>query len=607
MIRAYQFSLTFLSVISLFVGMFLVYSLTTLNAAVRRRELAMLRSIGASSRLIFSFFIAEGALLGLCGWLLALPIASILVKYLLTGVSSTISLLFVRVQVEHLILSCWELVLSFLVTIVVAVLAAFQPAWQAMKVAPREALDIESNEGLEAHPARKWAVIGLVFLALVYPVSRLPSPQAVSVPGYLAALLLFIGFALTAPRALRLLGGLLSRPILRLGGQPAFLAARYIKQGGPQSAISVSALITAVALFTALVIMIHSFRSTVVLWVEQSIGGDLYIRPKLAELNRFSDPLTPRVQEAIQNLKTPMVLVPIRRLDLRINGHSHVFEAMDYAAYARRNRFIWINGDKQEIEAGLIAGKGVVVSEVFSNSTGLRPGDRYRVRIGAQVFDEPILGEFRDYRTQGGAVYYSLARYQKQFNDSAWNAVQINFMDQGPAFAETLSQVEAELVKCCGDRIEMIEGNNLRHTVLRIFDQTFAITTVLLLIALIVAALGMATALTVRVVQRSRELNTLRAVGGSLPQLRNMLFWEAGLTVIMGQAAGLICGFLLSNLLIYVVNPQSFGWTFLYSVDWKGLLLAMPLISATALAATLPAVRLALSASPALLFRGETR
>jgi putative ABC transport system permease protein len=607
MIQAYQFSLTFLSGISLLVGMFLVYSLITLNAAVRRRELAMLRSIGASSRLIFHLFMGEGALLGLCGWLLALPISSILVKHLLASVSGTVSLLFVRVRAEHLILSYSELALSFLVTIVVAMLAALQPARQAMRVAPREALDIESEEGIQSHPARKWAVIGLALMALLYPVSRLPSPQSVSVPGYLAALLLFAGFALTAPWLLRRLGRLLSPRIFSLGGQPAFLAARYLTRGGPQTAISVSALITAVALFAALIIMIHSFRSTVVLWVEQSIAGDLYIRPKLADLNLFRDPLTPEVKWTIQNLKTPMVLVPVRRLELRINGHPHAFEAMDYAAYAQRNRFIWMNGDKQEIEAALIAGKGVVVSEVFANSTGLGPGDRYRVRIGGRVLDQPILGVFRDYRTRGGAAYYSLAQYQQQFDDSTWSAVQINFMGPGAALADTMSRVEAALVNCCGDRIEMIEGNNLRHAVLRIFDQTFAITTVLLLIALIVAALGMATALTVRVVQRTRELNTLRAVGGSLAQLRNMLFWEAGLTVIMGQAAGLICGFLLSYLLIYVVNPQSFGWTFLYRVDWPGLLLAIPLISASGLAATLPAVRLALRASPALLFRGEMR
>jgi putative ABC transport system permease protein len=607
MIRAYQLSLTFLSFISLFVGMFLVYSLVALNAAARRRELAVMRATGASARTLFCLFVGEGAFIGLVGWLLALPISSVLVKYLLAGVSRTVSMLFVRVQVDGLALSPWEILLSFGVTVMVAVLAALQPAREAMGVPPREALDIDPTATLRPQLIRNMALGGIGLLALVYPIARLPSPPSVSLPGYLAALLLFVGFALLAPLLLRQFGRLAAPRLLRLGGQPAFLAAGYLKESGVQTAISVGALITAVALFTALVVMIHSFRSTVALWVQQSIAGDIYVRPKLAELNRFRDPLPPRVVSAVQALPAPVALVPMRRLELGVNGHQHLFEAMDYAAYARRSRFIWMGGDTQQIEADLIAGKGVAVSEVFANSTGLNTGDRYRVQIGAQLMDEPILGVFRDYRTRGGAVYYSLTRYQHRFGDGSWSAVQINFTERSADLAAAIDRVRSALIDCCGDTIEMIEGQGLRRAILLIFDETFAITTVLLLIALVVAALGIATTLAVLVLQRRRQLNTIRAVGGSAAQLRRMIVWEASLIVLAGQAAGLACGFILSTLLIFVVNRQSFGWTFLYRVDWSSLLTALPLIFIAALLAALPAVRLALSTSPAMLLRGGTR
>ena len=607
MIRAYQLSLTFLSFISLFVGMFLVYSLIALNAAARRRELAVMRATGASRRMLFCLFVGEGAFIGLCGWLLALPISSVLVKYLLAGVSRTVSMLFVRVQVDQLTLSPWEILLSFTVTLVVAVLAALQPAREAMQVPPRESLDIAPTAAIQPHLIRRMALAGVGLLVLVYPIGRLPSLPSVSLPGYLAALLLFVGFALLAPLVLRQIGGLLAPRLFRLGGQPAFLAAGYLKESGVQTAISVGALITAVALFTALVIMVHSFRSTVALWVQQSIAGDLYIRPKLSELNRFRDPLPPRVVAAVDRLQIPVERVPMRRLELRVNGHQHLFEAMNYAAYARRSHFIWMDGDPRQIEADLIAGKGVAVSEVFANSTGLGPGDRYRTQIGNRLLDEVILGVFRDYRTRGGAVYYSLRHYQKRFGDLSWSGVQINFTERGPGLPDAVAQVRSELLACCGDVIEMIDGDNLREAILRIFDETFAITTVLLLIALVVAALGIATTLAVLVLQRSRQLNTIRAVGGSAAQLRRMIFWEAGLIVLTGEAAGLICGFILSYLLIFVINRQSFGWTFLYRVDWPSLLTALPMIFAAALLAALPAVKLALGSSPAMLLRGETR
>ncbi len=608
MIRAYQLSLTFLSFISLFVGMFLVYSLVALNAAERRRELAVLRATGASRRMLFSLFIGEGALLGLCGWVLALPISAFLVRYLMDIVSGTVSTLFVRVEVDELLLSPWEILLSLCVTLTVAVLAALQPAREAMRVPPREAMDIVSTEALRKHLVRRLALMGLGLLILVYPVSRLPSPPDLSLPGYLAALLLFTGYALASPWMLRQAGRGISLPLARLGGQPAFLAARYLRQSGVQTAICVSALITAVALFTALVIMIHSFRGTVALWVEQSIAGDLYVRPRLANLNQFRDPLPPHVQAAIEQLQEPLERVPLRIFQLRLNGHPHWFEAMDYAAYARRNRFIWLEGEPRRIEADLIAGKGVVVSEVFANLSGLARQDRYRVNIGEHLLDKPILGVFRDYRTQGGAVYYSFDHYRKRFDDDTWSAVQINFRGAaGPGQQAVMGRVRAELSDCCGDAIEMIEGEHLRREVLRIFDETFAITTILLLIALVVAALGIATALAVLVLQRSREINTLRAIGAAPAQLRRMIFWEAALIVLVGQAAGLVCGFILSYLLIFVVNLQSFGWTFDYRVDWQSLLVAMPLIFAAALLAALPAAKLAMRESPAVLLRGEGR
>ncbi len=607
MIRAYQLSLTFLSFISLFVGMFLVYSLVALNAAARRRELAIIRAQGASRRLLFGLFVGEGVFIGLCGWLLALPIGGLLVKHLLAGVSQTVSMLFVRVQVDSLSLSPWEIALSFGVTIGVAVLASLQPAREAMHVAPREAMESVPTANIRPQSIRRMAMAGTGLVMLVYPVSQLPSLPSVSLPGYLAALMLFVGFALMTPLFLRYVGKLSAPRLQRIGGQPAFLAAGYLRESGLQTAISVGALITAVALFTALVVMIHSFRTTVAVWVDQSIAGDLYIRPKLAELNHFREPLSPRVVAAVERLPATVQRVPMRRLELRVMGHTHLFEAMDYDAYARRSRFIWMNGDAAQIEADLIAGKGVAVSEVFANSTGLGTGDRYRVQIGNQWMDEPILGVFRDYRTRGGAVYYSLARYRQRFDDPTTSGVQLNFPDRGPGQANAIEQARTTLLACCGETIEMIEGQRLRQAVMRIFDETFAITTVLLLIALTVAALGIATTLSVLVLQRRRQLSTIRALGGSAAQVRGMILWEAGLIVLTGQAAGLASGFILSAILIFVVNRQSFGWTFIYQVDWPYLLTGLPLIFAAALLSALPAVKLALAESPAVLLRGDER
>jgi putative ABC transport system permease protein len=115
--------------------------------------------------------------------------------------------------------------------------------------------------------------------------------------------------------------------------------------------------------------------------------------------------------------------------------------------------------------------------------------------------------------------------------------------------------------------------------------------------------LGMATTLSVLVLERTKQLHTLLACGASRAQVRAMIVWEAVLMVLGGQCMGIACGFLLSFLLIYVINKQSFGWTFVYGVDWVNIALSAPLILATALIAALPATHLVFKRSPALVLR----
>ncbi|MGA7145611.1 MAG: hypothetical protein WBY47_14015, partial [Desulfobacterales bacterium] len=72
---------------------------------------------------------------------------------------------------------------------------------------------------------------------------------------------------------------------------------------------------------------------------------------------------------------------------------------------------------------------------------------------------------------------------------------------------------------------------------------------------------------------------------------------------VAGEAAGILCGFILSYILVYVINRQSFGWTFLYAVDWRALAMSLPLIILAALAAAYPAVKMVFRESPATLLR----
>ncbi|MEJ2219206.1 MAG: hypothetical protein P8X80_00160, partial [Desulfobacterales bacterium] len=295
----------------------------------------------------------------------------------------TISTLFVRVRVETLSLSVFEISLSFAVTVGISILAAYQPAREAMQVPPKEALEISQLGMRPQKSPRQLALGGLVCILAVLPLSWLPAVLYIPLPGYLAILLLLVGFSLLAPWALQRISHRFSSLLLRRAGIPAYLASRYVRDSGTRTAVSVGALITAVALFAALVIMIYSFRQTVEYWTYETIKGDLFLTSKMGEINRFQHPIPQQVIDALQDYASEVDILPNRRFFLNYGKFPYEFELLDIQVFTQYASFFWLKGDPGKILPMLKNGEGVIVSEVFSNRTGLTVGDVYKAQIEA--------------------------------------------------------------------------------------------------------------------------------------------------------------------------------------------------------------------------------
>jgi len=134
----------------------------------------------------------------------------------------------------------------------------------------------------------------------------------------------------------------------------------------------------------------------------------------------------------------------------------------------------------------------------------------------------------------------------------------------------------------------------LRNEILNIFDQTFAITYSLEFIAILVAILGIINSLNALIIERQRDIGILRAVGGFRKQIERTILIEAGMIGFFSHLLGLLCGFLLSLLLIHVINKQSFGWTIQFSIPFWSLMGFFALVMvASVLAGFIPARRAA--------------
>jgi putative ABC transport system permease protein len=141
-----------------------------------------------------------------------------------------------------------------------------------------------------------------------------------------------------------------------------------------------------------------------------------------------------------------------------------------------------------------------------------------------------------------------------------------------------------------GRRILVIANRSLRQEAIRIFDRTFAITYALEAVAILVAVIGIAGALLALVIDRRREFGLLRFLGAATGQIQRIVLVEAGFLGLLANLAGIVLGVLLSLLLIFVINKQSFGWTIQFHWPVATLLGALSLVyAATVLAGLYPA------------------
>ena len=233
----------------------------------------------------------------------------------------------------------------------------------------------------------------------------------------------------------------------------------------------------------------------------------------------------------------------------------------------------------------------MIVSEPFSIKYHKREGDTVALTTPRGARDFRVAAVYYDYSNDRGVVIMDVGTFRRYFGELAPTGLAA-FLKAGADPERVRTEMLATLDE--GHRAFIFSNRTLRNEVLRIFDSTFAITYALELIAIVVAMLGVAGTLLTLVLERRRELSLLRLTGADRNQVRKMVIIEAALIGTVSQGIGLVMGFALSMVLIYVINEQSFGWTIQFHLPTAFLIQStIAVILATAVAGIYPARRAA--------------
>ncbi len=603
MTDAFELNLTALSLLALIVGMFLIYNTMTFSVVQRRTLWGTLRCIGVSRAQLAGLVLTEAFIISLLGVAGGLGLGVVLGRGLVGLVTQTINDLYFVVTVRDVQIDPFVLLKGAGLGVIATILAALMPALEAMYTPPRTVLRRSSIEDRIRRAIPRLTGSGMTLLALGGGALALPMP-ANTMGLYIAFGGLFaivIGAALITPPALVALMTILQPTLGRISGMLGRMAIRDVVSSLSRTAVAVAALMVAVSVTIGVGIMIGSFRQTVINWLEQSLIADIYVSPPSNVANRIDTVLDPALAAALATIPEIESITTFRSVQIDLPTGPTTLVAIGGATERGRRALRFQQGGDAATWEAWERG-AVLISEPLAFRSGLGVGDTLTVRTDRGLRDLPIAGVYYDYTSDRGVIRMNDTAYRSLWDDQAISSLAIYVRD-GYDVEAVIDRVRT--ISAAYGTVLVNASRALREGTLIVFDRTFAITSVLQLLATIVAFIGILSALMALQLERTRELGVLRAVGLTPAQLWGVVLGQTGL---MGLAAGLLAaplGLVLALILTYVINKRSFGWTLELAVDPAlfGQAFMVALVAAV-LAGVWPALRMS-QTSPAVALRDE--
>jgi putative ABC transport system permease protein len=558
MLSAFRWNLRILSYIALLVGAFLIYNTISVSVVRRRADIGIVRALGATRRAVLLAFLTEAALFGSVGAAIALPLGRLLAVGAVRLLGATVNSLYISSRPGTLNLSPSSVLLAFIVGITAAIASALAPAREASMVPPTEAMARGQREFIIRVERKRDAWIALA-LALAGALSAwIPAVEGKPLFGYLSAILFIGACALAIPALVDACTSAASATLRRWMGVEAMLAARSLAGSLRRTSVLVGALSTAIAMMTSVGIMVGSFRQTVITWLDQELPADLYLRPAGNPSADRHPTIAVDLADRIARLPGVESVSRFRAYEIEYQGLPVTLAGAEMSTRRPRAFSNFLSGrSPAAVISELQASDAAAVSEPFAYKHHVKDGDRITLPLGGRLVTLRIVDVFYDYGNERGYILLDQSTMLRYLPDPAPSNLAV-YLAPGADLEATRDQIKRAAAR---NDVLIFSNRDIRREGVRIFDRTFAITYALEAVAVIVAVLGIAGALISIVIDRRREFGLLRIMGATTTQIRKLILVEASLIGILSNIAGLALGTVLSLVLIFVINKQSFGWT----------------------------------------------
>lgn len=570
--RAYRTNLGMLALVAVLTGAFLVLTAQALSVLRRRSSLALLRALGVTRRELGRLLVAEGVVVGAIGAAIGVGLGQAIAYWTLRALAGDLGAGQLAAPGGTLAVKPLTWLIFIVTGALVAGLAAWLPAREAAARPP--ALALKSGD-VDAGPAAARPVrVAFALIAAGAGLAFMPSVYGLPLFGYASIAALLFGGVLLVPSVAQ--GLLRAAPATRAA--PLSLAVAQLRGAPAQASLGLAAIIVSFSLMVAMAIMVHSFRESFIDWLDTVLPADMQLRLQqggnTAALGEREQAVIAR-QDGVSRAEFRRV-VPLL---LRPEAAPVTLIAADIDAHTAAQRLAILHA--APLPAGGETAPPVWVSEAMTDLYGVQAGAPLALPLAGREAVFRVAGVYREYGRSGGAVVIPRATYVAATGDRAVNEASL-WLARGADPAAVARDLRAALA--LRDALQLRTTTEVRERSLANFDRAFIVTYALEAIAVLIGLLGVGVTAAATAFARRAEFGMLRHVGLLRRELVLMLAGEGLLMSAIGVVFALALGGVLSLVLVYVVNRQSFLWSIDLAIPWLQLaLLALALICAAAI------------------------
>lgn len=566
LLTSFRVGLFFVSLIALFVGFFLIYNTVSVSVIQRKKEIGTLRCLGMKRGELLRLIVAEALLLALVGSLFGAVLGWLLARAALVAVGETVGNLFSAIDLVSSDLGWRELLLALGSGVAVAVLAALHPAWEAVHVSP-----LENARQAAWRPAVRRKVswgnrLGLLCV-IVAPVLLVVAPwigDSVSrfSVGVIGMLIFLLSLAFFAPTIISTTVGWFWQSTASLptvSWVEARLASDSLRRNPARSGITVATMVISLAAIFTIAAFVNSVRGSLLAWVDQMVTADLIVSSGARTAGPRNVPLREDLLAGLQKIPGIKVIDLYRLIRSSYQGQPVLIESFSARDSASVRTLPMAGGDGARALREMGEGKGVIVSESFESKFKKGAGDAVELMTPSGAISFKILGVYIDYSSDSGSVLLDRALYKKYWRDELLDA-----FDLWLAPGADPQQIIRAIREQYGERYQLFISTHreLKAAVVHIMEQSFVVNYAVEIVALVVAIFSVINTLLASILDRTREIGVLRAIGATQAQVRRIVVMEAGWMGLIGGVLGLFAGSLMAYHHVVYNTKMLTGWTF---------------------------------------------